>query len=480
MPKITGCPSRSMGNENTNHAAPDLSSTPQPCRVTRPQHPHDCQASIAPRGTRNRWPCRRLVAVGIDCALQPHHAGPMGRKSRRPQLAHRPSGVEPSNRSIELHGIQIEEDSWMAITDTIACTGISWTKGVLHVDRIHLGTLDVTQTSNPSMKVAPSTRTLNSIGNPFGQAPSWGRPSSSGLGRNPHWRTQQPRSDHGPRWVHWIDVQCSRRRPPHAGMVIRQWQPSSMEFPMELDASSLHGTWSPRGWDVQTETLSLPGLDFEGTLVWPEMTGGRRRSRENLPSWVRDLEPQGWLDTLQLNGETTSLAWDLNGHPLDRKCRWPQIRLSIWASGNANEWRQAQIDHIPPSFKSAILSDTLKLNAKGTQHSMDLRLTGGPEVDARGCHGQDGLGNVALAAPGVPEHVQVFIDAWGPWVSGPSERIEATIEGEGDSLHLALGQPDFELPWSMKGVLDGHALMLRRTWKARRPHQRGLQPFTWN
>ena len=45
--------------------------------------------------------------------------------------------------------------------------------------------------------------------------------------------------------------------------------------------------------------------------------------------------------------------------------------------------RQAQIDHIPPSFKSAIPSDTLKLNATGTQHSMDLRLTGGPEVDAR-------------------------------------------------------------------------------------------------
>ena len=55
-----------------------------------------------------------------------------------------------SNRSFELHGIQIDDDSWMANTDTIACTGISWTKGVLHVDRIHLGTLDVTQTSNPS------------------------------------------------------------------------------------------------------------------------------------------------------------------------------------------------------------------------------------------------------------------------------------------------------------------------------------------
>ena len=54
--------------------------------------------------------------------------------------------------------------------------------------------------------------------------------------------------------------------------------------------------------------------------------------------------------------------------------------------------------------------------------------------------------------------MQAFVDAWGPWVSGPSERIEATIEGEGDSLHLTLGQPDFELPWSMKGVLDGHAL----------------------
>ena len=79
-----------------------------------------------------------------------------------------------SNRSLELHGIQIDDDSWMANTDTIACTGISWTKGVLHVDRIHLGTLDVMQTSNPRMKVAPSTRTLNSIGNPFGQAPFMG------------------------------------------------------------------------------------------------------------------------------------------------------------------------------------------------------------------------------------------------------------------------------------------------------------------
>ena len=74
----------------------------------------------------------------------------------------------------------------------------------------------------------------------------------------------------------------------------------SMEFPVELDASSLHGTWTPRGWDVQTETLSLPGLDFEGTLVWPEMTGrGQAKvTWENLPSWVHDLEPQGWLDTL--------------------------------------------------------------------------------------------------------------------------------------------------------------------------------------
>ena len=90
--------------------------------------------------------------------------------------------MEPLESQLELHGIQIDDDSWMANTDTIACTGISWTKGVLHVDRIHLGTLDVTQTSNPSMKVAPSTRTLNSIGNPFGQAPFRGRPTSIGLG----------------------------------------------------------------------------------------------------------------------------------------------------------------------------------------------------------------------------------------------------------------------------------------------------------
>ena len=371
-----------------------------------------------------------------------------------------------SNRSFELHGIQIDDDSWMANTDTIACTGISWTKGVLHVDRIHLGTLDVTQTSNPSDE--GGTIDANSE---FDWESLW---TGTLQGVDLH-------------QVDWAEIRIGGLNNPEVTMGqggctgltcnavgvdlhTLEWSYvsgslPSMEFPVELDASSLHGTWSPRGWDVQTETLSLPGLDFEGTLVWPEMTGrGQAKvTWEILPSWVRDLEPQGWLDTLQLNGETTSLAWDLNDTLWTASADGPGW-LSIWASGNANEWQgQALIDHIPPSFKSAIPSDTLKLNAKGTQHSMDLRLTGGPEVDARLVAMAKTDWATWLAAPGAPEHVQAVVDAWGPWVSGPSERIEATIEGEGDALHLALGQPDFELPWSMKGVLDGHVLDVTAT-----------------
>ena len=70
---------------------------------------------------------------------------------------------------------------------------------------------------------------------------------------------------------------------------------------------------------------------------------------------------------------------------------------------------------------------------------MDLRLTGGPEVDARLVAMAKTDWATWLAAPGVPEHVQAFVDAWGPWVSGPSERIEARLEG--DSLHLAWVNP---------------------------------------
>lgn len=366
-----------------------------------------------------------------------------------------------SNRSLELHGIQIDDDSWMANTDTIACTGISWTKGVLHVDRIHLGTLDVMQTSTPSDEGGAIdanfefdweslwTGTLHGVD--LHQV-DWAEIRFGGL-NNPEVTMGQGVCN---------GLTCNAQG---VDLNTLEWSfvsgnLPSMEFPVELDASSLHGTWSPRGWDVQTETLSLPGLDFEGTLVWPEMTGcGQAKvTWENLPSWVRDLEPQGWLDTLQLNGEATSLAWDLNDTLWTASADGPGW-LSIWASGNANEWQgQAQIDHIPPSFKSAIPSDTLKLNAKGTQHSMDLRLTGGPEVDARLVAMAKTDWATWLAAPGVPEHVQAFVDAWGPWVSGPSERMEATIEDKGDALFLTLGQPDLALPWSMKGVLDGHAL----------------------
>ena len=366
-----------------------------------------------------------------------------------------------SNRSFELHGIQIDDDSWLANTDTVACTGISWTKGVLHVDRIHLGTLDVTQTSTPSNEGGDFNVTSE-----FDWESLW---TGTLQGVDLH-------------QVDWVEIRIGGLNNPEVTMGqggcngltcnaqgvdlhTLEWSYvsgnlPSMEFPVELDASSLHGTWSPRGWDVQTETLSLPGLDFEGTLVWPEMTGrGQAKvTWENLPSWVHDLEPQGWLDTLQLNGEATSLAWDLNDTLWTASADGPGW-LSIWASGNANEWQgQAQIDHIPPSFKSAIPSDTLKLNAKGTQHSMDLRLTGGPEVDARLVAMAKTDWATWLAAPGVPEHVKAFVDAWGPWVSGPSERMEATIEDRGDALFLTLGQPDLALPWSMKGVLDGHAL----------------------
>ena len=288
-------------------------------------------------------------------------------------------------RSIELHGMRINDDSWMAITDTIACRGISWTKGVLHVDRIHLGTLDITQTTTPpdqggDIEVTSAfdweslwTGTLQGvdltaldwaeirIGNVNAPDLTMGHGSCNGLtcnGQGVYLDT-----------LEWSFV--SGNLP-------------STDFPVELDASSLHGSWSPRGWDVQTETMSLPGLDFEGTFVWPEMTGrGQAKvAWDHLPNWVHDTDPKGWLDTLQLKGETTLLAWDLNDTLWTATADGPAW-LSIWA-GSANAWQgQAQIDHIPPSFKSAIPSDTLKLNAKGTQHSMVLRLTGGPEVDAR-------------------------------------------------------------------------------------------------
>ena len=241
----------------------------------------------------------------------------------------------------------------------------------------------------------------------------------------------------------------------------------SLEFPMKLDASSLHGSWSPQGWDVQTSTLSLPGLDFEGTLAWPEMTGrGQAKvTWERLPKWVHDMEPKGWLDTLQLLGETTALSWDLDDTLWTANAEGPAW-LSIWASGNANSWSgQAQIDHIPHSLQSAIPSATLNLQAKGTRNSMELTLTGGPEVDARVVARAKTDWATWLAAPGIPEHVQAFVDAWGPWVSRPSERAEVTIEGQGDAIHLALGQPNLEFPWSMNGVLSGQALDLTATMK---------------
>ena len=371
-----------------------------------------------------------------------------------------------SDRSFELHGIQIDDDDWMANTDTIAFTGISWTKGVLRVDRIHLGKLDVTQTIPPlgeggdidvtSVFDWESVWTGALKGLDFHRL-DWAEFCVGGL-NSPEFKVGQGGCE---------GLTCNAQG---IDFSMLEWafvsgHIPSMEFPLQLEASSLRGSWSPQGWDVQTSTLSLPGLDFEGTLAWPEMAGrGQAKvTWENLPSWIHDFELQGWLDTLQLKSESTSLVWDLNDTLWTANADGPGW-LSIWASGNANSWQgQAQIDRIPQTLKSAIPSDTLNLKATGNRNSMDLTLTGSPELDARVVAKAKTDWATWLTAPEAPELVQVFIDTWGPWVSDPSERVEATVEGDGDVIHLALGQPDFELPWSMKGVLEGHALDVTAT-----------------
>lgn len=371
-----------------------------------------------------------------------------------------------SERSVELHGVQIQDEAWMATSDTLACVGISWVQGVLNVDRIHLGTLEVIQSGTPQDELIASEETA---------ALDWetlwtGMLKGVDL-RHLDWNEIRIEGASNPDLTLGQGL-CNGLTCNTTGVELNALEWSfisgnlpSLEFPLEMDSSSLHGSWSPSGWDVETSTLSLPGLDFEGTLAWPSMTGrGQAKVQwESLPQWVLDMEPQGWMDTLRLRGETTSLAWDLDDSLWTADAKGPDW-LSIWANGNTNAWQgQAHIGHIPKSIKDVLPSDSLNLLASGTGNALEITLSGGPELDVRISATAAADWATWLSAPGPPQQVHAFIDNWGTWISDPSQRVEAKIDSEGDSLLLGLAQPHLKRPWSMSGVLEGHALDIAAT-----------------
>lgn len=370
-------------------------------------------------------------------------------------------------RSVELHGLQMKGDSWMATTDTIACTGISWVRGELQVDRIELGALDVTQEAVS----APDTNSSIESGSPLDWETLWTGPLTGVVLNRLDWDQVRVQGNASPALTlgqgtcdgltcnaHGVDLQ-------EVGWSFVRGHLPTMTVPIELDSSSLHGSWRPEGWDVATSNLSLPGLDVEGTLSWPEMTGRGKAKFEwtNLPHWIHDKAFQGWLDTLRLGGETTVVAWDLNDSLWTATAEGPSW-LSFSASGNANAWQgQASVQRIPESLQTVIPSDTLNLRATGTAQTTDIALTGGPELHVHVHATAKSNWQAWLASPGPPARAHAFIDAWGSWVLSPSHRLEARLDSDGDALQWAAGQPDLNRPWSMAGSLEGQALEITAT-----------------
>ena len=369
-----------------------------------------------------------------------------------------------ADRSIELHGVQMRDDAWMATTDNIACTGISWSQGELNVNRIQVGTFDVTQMATPASDTEGEIDVERSPTSDWKNA--WDGPLRGIVLHQMDWEEICVQSSDNPELT-LAHVACEGLTCNALGVSLKtlNWSSvrgnlQSMDAPLELAPSSLQGSWSPEGWEVTTSTLSLPGLDVEGRLSWPEMTGRGHAKVEwaNLPRWMNDMEFQGWLDTLQLRGENTTIAWDLDDTVWTANVEGPSW-FELSAHGNANSWQgQVHVNSIPDLLKSSLPSDTLNLLAMGTGRDVNISLVGGDELNARMLAKVETNWEIWLSSPEPPESAQAFIDAWGPWVASSSDRVEARLDRDGKVMHLAVGQPQLDRPWSIEGDLAGFTL----------------------
>ena len=363
--------------------------------------------------------------------------------------------------SIQLYGVHMasEDHAWIAITDVLECSGISRSRAGVNIDRIHLGKLAVTQNEVDSILAHANPDTPMQEG----WSELWAGPLEGITLHQMDWEEihlTTPTNDE----LHVGSGTCSELACNAEGVRLGnlEWSQVSgtiptMDVPLELAASSLHGAWTPDGWELETSTLSLPGLSLEGGLAWPQMRGQGRAliEWENVVAWVKDDNISAWLDTLQCRGETTTLEWDLDSAQWTANVEGPSW-LNMTASGNANAWGiEASMVHIPNTLKAAIPADSLSLSANGTENAVDVFLLGERDLDLRMHAMVHPNWATWLQSPAPPASAEAHVGAWGHWVSHASQAIEAKLQEEEGVILWDIRQPHSARPWSLAGSFEG-------------------------
>ena len=236
------------------------------------------------------------------------------------------------------------------------------------------------------------------------------------------------------------------------------WSDLSAGLQVDFSPSHLRGHWTPEGWKVETQGLSMPGLHAVGDISWP-LLKGRGQVELNwteLEALLRSTEAHSWLNSLEFGGAKTVLEWNLDSTSSRLKMQGPEW-LKLEGSALGDDWESTLVaERIPQAFENMFPAKQLELDLEGHLEDVRLSLTGDSAIQARA--------SVGLGAPIAdwafhpvwPESWTMRVGRWGTWIGDSADFLEVSCRDVGHALKLEASQPGSPISWALHGSWHNH------------------------
>ena len=235
-----------------------------------------------------------------------------------------------------------------------------------------------------------------------------------------------------------------------------RWNAPALPQALVLGPSSLSIRDDAEGWQVASDAVKLPGVEFSGALGWPLRTthGQARVDWRKVPAWMLEYaglaslapcwnEPDSALSLLTWS--VTPEAWELSGQG--------PCGLTLTAGGVATDWSaQARVDQLPPAWEDAVGTNMCNVNVEGRDSLFTWSANALPALAAKG--------EGHLTMPAMRLQLQASISTLGGWLNGPHESLTAEFSLH-EALDWELAQPGIEHPWRVSGQADGKGTTFR-------------------
>ena len=325
---------------------------------------------------------------------------------------------------------------WDVEASVVEASGIAWRAGTLHVGQLQLDSVACVVDAQRSAGTSGVTSFDAGI-----DLLQWN-----------HLHIATPNDTVA--WDHGMALKL--KLSPHRRSVDRlswdtcRWNAPALPQELVLGPSSLSIQDDVEGWQVSSDEVQLPGVQFSGALGWPlRATHGQAQVDWNqVPGWM--LEYAGlaslapcWNDPdsapSALTWSVTPDAWELSGQG--------PCGLTLTAGGVGTHWSaQARVDQLPKTWEDAVGTNMCNVNVEGRDSTFTWSADALPMLAARG--------EGHLTMPAMRLQLQASISTLGGWLHGPHESLTAKFSLH-EALDWELGQPGVTHPWRMSGQADG-------------------------